>query len=127
AIYVRFHGIYAPELSAVHFFKTNDLDHVFVKRLGHLSLCAVHFFFRLFLIQGSAELCKELVQEGFSQLIDMYKRPIKEYWFKFSSPIVTEAEQTYIGYLETLVSGKPEMHERLMSPFHNKTASPTKP
>ena len=127
AIYVRFHGIDAPELSAVHFFKTNDLDHVFVKRMGHLSMCAVHFFLRLFVIQGSAELCEELVREGFKQTTDVYNRPIKEYWFKFSSSAVTESEQTYIDYLETLLNGKPEMRERLMSPFQITTACPSKP
>lgn len=127
AVYVRFHGIDAPELSAVHFFKTNDLDHVFVKRIGHLSMCAVHFFLRLFISQGSAELCEELVREGFLQTIDVYNRPIKEYWLKFSSSAVTESEQTFIEYLEILVNGKPEMRERLMSPFQITTACPSKP
>ena len=127
AVHVRFNGIDAPELSAVHFYKTNDLDHVFVKRIGHLSLCAVHFFLRLFVLEGTAELCEELVREDFEQPDDVYGRPLKEYWFRFPSASVTRNEQNFIDYLVTLVHGKAEARERFMSPFHISAASSSKP
>ena len=74
--------------------------------MGDLSLYAIHFF-QIGLLQGRAVLC-ELVWAGFEELIDVYKCPIKEYWFKFSSATVTEPEQTCNDYLETLLNGKPE-------------------
>ena len=117
AVYVRLNGIDAPELSAVHFFKTDDLSHVFIKRMGHLSLCGFHFFLRLFLLEGNAELCEQLTKEDVDVPVDIYNRPLKEFWFRFSSPQITEQERNYINYLELLVSGQPEVRQRLMSPF----------
>ncbi len=127
-VYTRLNGIDAPELSTVHFFKTHDLSHVFVKRVGHLSLCAVHFFLRTFTYSGSASLCEELPREEYNAPFDYYDRPLKEYWFRFSNPAaVTEKERTLLNYFETLVGGKPETRERIMSPFSVTEASASKP
>ena len=60
AVYPRLNAVDAPELSAVHFVKTDDLKHTFCKRMGHLSLCGLNFFICLFLYTGCAELCEEL-------------------------------------------------------------------
>lgn len=128
AVYTRLNGIDAPELSTVHFFKTPDLSHVFVKRVGHLSLCAVHFFLRTFLYLGSASLCEEREKEDYDAPMDYYNRPLKEYWFRFSNPAaVTERERTLLDYFETLVSGQQEIRERIMSPFSVTEASTSKP
>ena len=123
AVYVRLNGIDAPEISAVHFFKTNNLSHVFIKRMGHLSLCGFHFFLRLFLLEGNAEFCEQLPKEDFDVPVDTYNRPLKEYWFRFSSPQITEQEENYINYLELLLSGQPEVRKRLMSSFSITEAS----
>lgn len=127
AVYTRLNGIDAPELSTVHFFKTQDLSHVFVKRIGHLSLCGLHFFLRMFLYHGSASLCEEIQRDEYDAPVDYYNRPLKEFWFRFPNPAVTERERTFLNYFETLVSEKPEMRERLMSPFPVTEASASEP
>ena len=53
--YVRFNGIDAPELGSVHFMKTDDLRAVYCKRMGHLSLCALHLFLRIFVYSDAAD------------------------------------------------------------------------
>ena len=72
AKYTRFFGIHAPELSSVHFIKTNDLQHVFCKQVpGHISLCAVHLLSHMFLFRGSERLCEELPSEATPQPRDI--------------------------------------------------------
>lgn len=122
-VYVRLHGIHAPEISAVHYFKTDDLSRVFIKRMGHLSLCGIQFFLRLFLLEGNAEFCEQLPKEDFDVRVDTFNRPLKEFWFRFSSPEITEQEENYINYLELLLSGRPEVRQRLVSPFSITQAS----
>lgn len=73
AVWVRLHGIGAPEISSAHFFKTDDLSHVFVKGMGHLSSCGVHFFLQLFLLEGYAEFCEELPDMECEPPVDAYK------------------------------------------------------
>ena len=51
AVYTCLNGADAPELFTVHFFKTQDPSHVFVKRIGCLRLCGLHFVLRMFLYQ----------------------------------------------------------------------------
>lgn len=53
-----------PELAAIHYVKTDDLQHVYAKRLGHLSLCAVHLFLSMFVLCGTAQFCEEIPVEG---------------------------------------------------------------
>ena len=126
AIFTRLNGIDAPELYTVHFMKTNDLQHVFCKRVGHLSLCAIHLFLRLFVYTGNGELCEELPKEGFSVPIDVYRRPLKEYWFRFLSCPGLQ-EQNFISSLERMISPKPELRKRLMSPFRIAEAKENQP
>lgn len=126
AVWVRLHGIDAPEISSSHFFKTDDLSHVFVKRMGHLSLCGLHFFLRLFLLEGNAEFCEELPDMESEPPVDSYSRPLKQYWFRFSSPEVTQWEEQFLNYLELLVGGESQMRERVMSPFSISEASSSK-
>lgn len=97
AVYVCLNGIDAPEISAVHFFKTKDLSHVFIKRMGHLSLCGFHFFLWLFLLEGNAKFCEQLPKDHFDVPVDTYN-PVKEYWFRFSSPQITEQEEIFKLY-----------------------------
>lgn len=97
AVHVRLNGIDAPEISAVHFFKTNDLSHVFIKRMGLLSLCGFHFFLRLFLLKGNAKFCEQLPKDDFDVPVDTYN-PVKEYWFRFSSPQITGQEEIFKLY-----------------------------
>lgn len=121
------------------FFKTDDLSQLFIKRMGHLRLCAVFFFLRRFFVEGNAQLCEDLPQEDFDTPVDVYNHPLKEYWFKFSSPRVTEHEETFSNdlhtlflttyiyiHLEILVHGKPEMCD-LKSPFGITRASVSRP
>lgn len=56
-----FNRIDAPELSTVHFLKSPDLENVFVKCAGHLSLCDLHLFLHMFVQSGSAALCEEKI------------------------------------------------------------------
>ena len=126
AVWVRLQGIDAPELSSVHFFKTNNLSHVFMKRIGHLSLCGLHFFLRLFLLQGNAVFCEELCDDS-EPIEPSYKRPLKEYWFKFSSPDITQEQESFLNYIESLVGGESQMRERLMSPYPISEASDSNP
>ena len=127
AVFTRLNGIDAPELPTVHFFKTEDLSHVFVKRIGHLSLCAVHFFLRMFVYHGGASLCEEIEREEYDAPVDIYNRPLKEYWFSFPNPVVTRREETFLNYFETLVCEQPEIRQRLMSPFPVTQASTSQP
>ena len=63
AVFARLFGIDAPELAAIHYVKTDDLQHVHSKRMGHLSLSAVHLFLRMFVLCGTAQLCEEIPVE----------------------------------------------------------------
>ena len=83
ANYTRLAGIDAPELYTVHFFKTTNLDHVFIKCIGRL--CEVHFFLRLSVLNGSESFCKELTREDFRDPVDCHSRTLKEYWFQFTT------------------------------------------
>ena len=64
AVFSCLFGIDAPELAAIHYVKTDDLQHVYAKRLGHLSLCAVHLFLSMFVLCGTAQFCEEIPVEG---------------------------------------------------------------
>jgi len=77
----------------------------------------VFIFLRLSLLEGNAELCEQLTKEDFDAPVDIYNPPLKEFWFRFSSPQITKQERNYFNYLEMLVNGSPEIHQRLMYPF----------
>jgi hypothetical protein len=126
AVYTLLNAVDAPELSAVHFVKTDGLKHVFCKRMGHLSLCALHFFLNQFVYSGWADLCEELPKDGMECQEDLYGRPIKEFWLRFPAP-PTEKEATFISTLEALVPAESEARKRLMSPYAVSQASPDKP
>ena len=126
AIFTRLYGIDAPELSSVHFVKTNDLQHVFSKRMGHLSLCAVHLFLRIFAFTGSADLCEEKAKEGFDPF-DYYERPLKEFWFRYRLPPTEEMEKNFLKFLDKLVSSESDLRKRLMSPFPASNATESNP
>lgn len=117
AVYTRLVGIDAPELSAVHFVKTDNLTNVFCKRLGHLILCAVHFFLKLFVFCGSAELHEEIPKAGFRSPIEFYGRPLQEFWFKFSSAPAEQVELSFLSSLESIVPAESNARKRLMSPY----------
>lgn len=127
AEYTRFYGIDAPELSSVHFIKTNDFQHVFCKQVGHISLCAVHLFLQMFLLSGSAKLCEELPREAAPQPRDVYNRALKEYWFKFITPPSQHLEKVFLQSLEELVPPTSESRKRLMSPFPATMATAANP
>lgn len=95
----------------------DDCDHVFCKRIGHLSLCAVHLSICMFLFTGNAQLFEELPKKDYDPPEDFYGRPLKKFWFKFVAPPVNETEKIFLEYLESLVSTQSEPHKRLMSPF----------
>ena len=126
AVYTRLNAVDAPELSAVHFVKTDDLKHTFCKRMGHLSLCGLHFFICLFVYTGRAELCEELPKDGMECQEDLYGRPIKEFWLRFTVP-PTEREARFISTLEALVPAESVARKRLMSPYAVSQASSDKP
>lgn len=126
AVYTRLNAVDAPELSAVHFVKTDDLQHTFCKRMGHLSLCGLHFYLCLFVYTGCAELCEELPKNGMECQEDLYGRPIKEFWLKFNAP-PTEREVRFISTLEALVPAESEARRRLMSPYAVSQAGSDKP
>ena len=71
----------------------------------------------------NAEFCEQLPKNEFDLPTDIYNRPLKEFWFRFSSPQITEQEKNYINYLELLLSGQPEICLRLMSPISNTQAT----
>lgn len=125
AEYTRFYDIDAPELSSVHFIKTNDFQHVFCKQVGHKSLCAVHLFLQMFLLSGSAKLCEELPREAALQPRDIYNRALKEYWFKFTTPQSQYLEKVFLQSLEVPPTSK--SRKRLMSPFPASMATATNP
>ena len=123
ALFTRLNGIDAPELYTVHFIKTDNLQHVFSKRVGHLSLCALHLFLHVF-NADNAELCEEIPREGFDLPVDVYDSPLKEFWFKFHTTPLAQAHN-FITLLENMLSSKPELRKRLMSPFRISTATET--
>ena len=127
AVYTRLNGINVPELSAVHFAKTDNLTNVFCKRLGHLSLCAVHFFLKLFVFCGSAELREEIPKAGFRSPIDFYGGPLKEFWFKFSSAPAEQVEPSFLSSLESIVPAESNARKQLMSPYPASQATTDKP
>ena len=119
--YTRFYGIDAPELSSVHFIKTNDFQHVFCKQVGHISLCAVHLFLQMFLLSGSAKLCEELPREAAPQPRDIYNRALKE------APPSQHLEKVFLQSLEELVPPTSESRKRLMLPFPATMATAANP
>lgn len=126
AVYTRLNAIDAPELSAIHFVKTDDLNHVFCKRMGHLSLCALHFILNQFVYSGKADLCEELPKDGMECQEDLYGRPIKEFWLRFTTR-PTEKEIRFISTLEALLPAETDARKRLMSPYAVSQASPDRP
>lgn len=127
AVFTRLFGIDAPELAAIHYVKTDDLQHVYSKRMGHLSLCAVHLFLRIFVLNGTAQLCEELPAEGMDTPHDYYGRPLKEFWFKYMTPPSDEMEARFLEFVEKLISNQSELRKRLMSPFPVCNATATSP
>ncbi|KAJ7385911.1 hypothetical protein OS493_012239 [Desmophyllum pertusum] len=123
ALFTRLNGIDAPELYTVHFIKTDNLQHVFSKRVGNLNLCALHLFLHVF-NADNAELCEEIPREGFDLPVDVYDCPLKEFWFKFHTTPLAQAHN-FITLLENMLSSKPELRKRLMSPFRISTATET--
>lgn len=83
-VYTQLNAVDAPELSAVNFVKTDDLKHG----------------------AGCAELCEELLKDGM-ECQDLYGRPIKEFWFRFTAP-PTEKEVRFIFTLKALLPAKSE-------------------
>lgn len=79
AVCTQLNAVDAPELSAVHFVKTDYLEHTFCKRTGHLSLCALHFFLSQVVHAKCAELCEELPKDGMESQEDLYGRLIKDF------------------------------------------------
>ena len=75
---------------------------------------------------GCAELCEELPKHGMECQEDLYGRPIKEFWLRFTAP-PTEKEVTFISTLEALVPAESEARKRLMSPYAVFQASSDKP
>ena len=127
AVFARLFGIDAPELAAIHFVKTDDFKHVYSKRMGHLSLCAVHLFLRMFVLCGTADLCEEIPVERMDPPHDFYGRPLKEFWFKYTTPPSDEMEARFLAFVEQLVSAQSELRKRLMSPFPVCHATATSP
>ena len=127
AVYTRLNGINAPELSAVYFVKTDNLTNVFCKRSGHLSLCAVHFFLKLFVLCGSAELHEEIPKVDIRSPIDFYGRPLKEFWFKFSSAPTEQVELSLLSSLESFFPAELNACKRRMSPYPASQATTDKP
>ena len=127
AEYARFFGIDAPELSSVHFIKTNDLQHVFCKQVGHISLCAVHLFLHMFLFRGSAKPCEELPREAAPQPRGIYNTAPKEHRFKFTTPPSQHLEKVFLQSLEELVPPTSESRKRLVSPFPASMATASNP
>ncbi|KAJ7385994.1 hypothetical protein OS493_012327 [Desmophyllum pertusum] len=123
ALFTRLNGIDAPELYTVHFIKTDNLQHVFSKRIGNLNLCTLHLFLHVF-NADNAELCEEIPREGFDLPIDVYDCPLKEFWFKFHTTPLAQAHN-FITLLENMLSSKPELRKRVMSPFRISTAKET--
>ena len=113
-------------LNAVHFVKTDGLQHRFCKRMGYLSLCALHFFLSLFEYAGCAELCEELPKDGMECQEDLYGCPIKEFSLRFTT-LPKEKEVTFISILEALVPAESEARKQLMSPYAVSQASSDKP
>ena len=120
AVYTRLIAVDAPELSAVHFVKTDGLQHMFVR--GHLSLCALHFFLSQFAYAGCAELC----ENGMERQEGLYGPPIKEFRLRFKAPL-TEKEVTFFPRLKALVPAKSETRKRLTSPYAVSQGSPDQP
>ena len=96
-------------------------------QVGHITLCAVHLFLQMLLFWGSTKLCEELPQEVASQPRDIYKRALKEYWFKFTTPLSQHLENVILQSLEELVPPTSESRKRLMSPFPASMATATNP
>ena len=124
--YVRLNSIDAPERGSIHFVKTDDLSNVYCKRMGHLSLCGIHFFVKLFAYTGTSDLCEEITKDGYSEPFDVYDRPLKEFWFRFSSS-PNNAEERLIRHLDSLVGIQSRARRRLMSPFPVSEATNSKP
>lgn len=126
AVFTRLFGIGVPELAAIHYVKTDDLQHVYAKRLGHLQckpLCSSPFPEHVCSLWNSSILWRNS-SGGNGHPPDFYGRPLKEFWFKYTKPPSDKMEATFLEFVEQLVSNQPELRKRLMSPFsvHNATA-----
>ena len=56
---------------------------------------------------------------------DYYGHPLKEFWFKYTTPPSDEMEAIFLEFVEQLVSTQSELCKRLMSlfPVYNATAT----
>ena len=103
-VYSQLNAVDAPEHSAVHFVKTDDL-------------------ITLFECTGCADLCEELPKNGMEGQEDPHGGPIKEFWLRFTTPH-TVKEVTFILTLEALVNSKSDGRKRLRSPDAVSQGSP---
>ena len=62
AVFTRLFGIDAPELAPSYYVKTDDLQHAYPKRMGPLSLHAVHLCLHMFVLFGTALNCVKKFQ-----------------------------------------------------------------
>ena len=68
------------------------------------------------------------IRNGFpDETVDHYDRPLKEFWFKFSSRPSYDAAESFITYPDQLVGIESRARRRLMSPFPLSEATASKP
>ena len=122
-----FHGIDAPELTAIHYVKTGDLQlYVYSKRMGPLSFCADSLL-HMFVLCGTAQLCEEIPVERMHTPHDYYGDPLKEFWSKYTTSPSDKMEARFHEFLKQLVSTQSELRKRLMPPFPLYSATATSP
>lgn len=126
AVYTRLNRVDAPELCAVHYVRNDDTGNVLHQFKGHLSLLGVHVFLDAFVRKGSAQFCYQLPRRGRNEPTDNYGRPLKEFWFMFS----TCPSERELRILDAIVRACDSLDEEklvLMSPFDPRLATEVRP
>ena len=127
ATYTRLNRIDAPELFAVHYVRNQYTKKVLEQFKGHWSLLGLRFFLDLFVRKGTAQFHYQLPRTGKAEPIDFFKRPLKEYWFKFLASPSERELRILDAIIETCDGLEANQKAVLMSLFDPRLATAERP
>lgn len=127
ARYTRLNRVDAPELFAIHYVRNESTNQVLEQFKGHLSLLGLQFFLDLFVRKGTAKFTYGLTRAGRSEPKDCYGRPLKEFWFSFTSSPADRELRILDNINRICADLQPEEKLVLMSPFNPRLATEERP
>ena len=125
-LYTRLNRVDAPELCAVHYVRNDNTGNVLEQFKGHCPMLGEHFFLDSFVPKGNAQFCYQLPRRGRNEPTDHYGRPLKEFWFMFS----TCPSERELRILDAIICACDNLDVEklvLMSPFDPRLATEGRP